>query len=105
MTRAQRFVVANRYRSDLAFIQGSKWNSERHRRNAQPAVLKQYGRRFAVGEIMAKALGHHLQLADERATATSCQASASAGLPVRRFSRHDFFPCVYNDPFVVRPEF
>lgn len=67
------------------------------------AVLKQYGRRFAVGNIMAKALAHHLQLSDEGVTLASQDdvTMPAKSSKVRQFSRHDFFPCVYNDPYVV----
>ena len=62
-------------------------------------VLGQYGRRFAIGEIMAKALSHHLRLVDE-SVQTTCSFDVDAGWETKRHPRHDYFPCVYNDAFV-----
>jgi hypothetical protein len=53
---------------------------------------------------MANALAHHLQLAEkglEQAVGSDVDAMrpAAALRP-----RHDFFPCVYNDAYVLCPE-
>lgn len=52
---------------------------------------------------MAKALAHHLQLADEGVNLSSQDDVRMPAMlsTVRQFSRHDFFPCVYNEPYVV----
>lgn len=60
-------------------------------------VLRQYGRRFAIGEIMANALARHLQLVESKGDTTPCSIDQVRVTAPTLFCRYDYFPPVYDD--------